>query len=118
MERLSFRSSELSRMDFRNILEIGSFVGPTIIAVLGYLKIAVRVADRVTRLEEARKADIDTRAQTSNQLMALHTELERISVALVGLDGSNGLRGEIRELKTDVKDLWQRFNTHTDEPKE
>jgi len=55
-----------------------------------------------------------TISQLGAQITPIAQELQRntlatneLRVSMVGLDGSNGLRGELRELKQDVKNLRQ-----------
>lgn len=57
--------------------------------------IAAQKVEHSERMD-ALEAKLDT---ISAQLYQLHTTLEKLSVALWGIDGNNGLRGEVKELK-------------------
>lgn len=48
------------------------------------------------------------RAESANALTELKTSIAELRAFIVGPDGENGLRGEVRELKDDVKGILER----------
>jgi len=61
-------------------------------------------------MDEARKDSADSDRRLDDQFNALNVTLEKISVALWGISGENGLRSEVKELKADLKELRNEIN--------
>lgn len=91
----------------------------TAAVVIGWAVSWGKTNQRITNMElKALETDTDQRDVTE-KLGQLKESLDKFMVALVGLSGDNGFRGELREVKAMVNDVSERLRTlearHTDE---
>jgi hypothetical protein len=52
----------------------------------------------------------DALSMIMDKLSSLQSSGEALRVAVIGIDGQNGLRGEIREVKTMMNDIYTRLS--------
>lgn len=98
-------------MQIFSVSEIISYAITVVTAVVAsIITFAVwtgKVDERLDGIDDGRKKSDETDQRIDVQLHALTITLEKIGVALWGIDGRNGLRGELKEVKAEIKELRQ-----------
>ena len=101
----------MSQFDINGLVPHVVTIGTAIIvSVVSWSVWSGKVDTRLDQMDEARKDSADSDRRLDEQFNALNVALNKISVALYGLNGDNGLRSEIKELKADLKELRNEIN--------
>lgn len=90
-----------------HLVTIGTAI---IVSIISWSVWSGKVDARLDQMDEARKDSADSDRRLDDQFNALNVTLEKISVALWGISGENGLRSEVKELKADLKELRNEIN--------
>lgn len=93
-----------------SVLLIGA-LSPVVVALVGVInhrKGKTRDAGRKTEFEQLQSVISANHLETTQQFTAVSKELLELRGFVVGPDGQNGLRGDVRELKAQVDGLVDR----------
>jgi hypothetical protein len=88
-----------------------SALGPVAVAALGYSnhrKGKTRDRARKSEFEQLQETIAKNHGETTQQFSAVSRELVELRAFVVGPDGENGLRGDLKELKSTVTGLVER----------
>lgn len=91
-----------------NLVDLSVIAGSILTVLgtgLGTAKYRGKWEQRVSSIEANDLSNNSELKDVNTKLDKLSELLQRIEVALFGWDGSNGMRGQIKELQGDVKDL-------------
>lgn len=99
------------------IISVGTVIGA---ALIGYFKMYVPVATRLTSLEarldadectgnEQRKEIRASLEEINNKLDSVNSLLVKVTTTIWGEGGTNGLRGSLNAVSADVKDIQRRM---------
>lgn len=101
----------MAQFDINNIVPHVVTIGTAVIvSVVSWSVWSGKVDTRLDQMDEARKDSADSDRRLDEQFNALNVTLEKISVALWGISGENGLRSEVKEVKADLKELRNEIN--------